>query len=294
LTLLHSSYEVIDPDVERFREEGVLVLQGLLQPEELAVLQRETLALVQRAQQGQQDDPVYLYTTHETTGAEVPYRVKYVLDKPPACRALFGQPSVLRPVERLQGPHFIPTWDSMVFKVEGAGASIPWHRDQGLDHEPVAPIFNVDFYLDASDATNCLWAAPGSHRFSNAAAQATVERLSDGGFRTDGAVALEMQPGDVLLHDILVVHGSPPARSGLRRVLSYEFRSAEEELVHGPHLPEYAHLKRRVLRACLGERAGRAYSQREQPYVYNGGDSEPPPTYRYPHAEYWRASPPNG
>lgn len=125
---MHSSYEVIDTDVERFREEGVLVLRGLLQPEELAVLQRETLALVQRAQ-GQQDDPDYLYTTHETTGEEVPYRVEYVLDKSPACRALLGQPSVLRLVERLQGPHFIPTWDSMVFKVESAGASIPWHRD---------------------------------------------------------------------------------------------------------------------------------------------------------------------
>lgn len=121
----------------------------------------------------------------------------------------------------------------LVFKLAGAGASIPWHRNQQLDYELERPIFNVDFYLDESDLTNCLWGLP---------ARATVERLSEGGFRTEGAVPLTMAPGDVL--------GSGPAQSGLRRVLYYEFRPIETELRHGPHVPEYVPLKQRVVAEC--------------------------------------------
>jgi phytanoyl-CoA hydroxylase len=262
-------------------------VRDVLHPDELGALREETLRLVERAREGT-DDADFLYTKHELTGERVPYRVEFVLDKSPACRALLAHPFVLRSVEKLQGPDFVPTWDSMVFKVAGAGAAVGWHRDQLVDHEPVAPVFNVDFYLDASDRTNCLWAIPGSHRVSNDDAQRIVERMSSDGFRTEGAVALEMHPGDVLFHDILVVHGSPAAQSGLRRVLYYEFRASEEEQLHGPHRPEYAALKRRVLRTCLVERATRSYAAGEDPYRVGDADAEPPPTFRYRHEDYWR------
>jgi phytanoyl-CoA hydroxylase len=291
LAALRSLPCLSDAEVGLFRQEGFLVVRDLLHPDELAALREETLLLVQTAEHGSHD-PDFLYKQHEQTGEQVPYRVEYVIDKSRACRALLGHPYVLRSVEKLQGPGFVPTWDSMVFKLQGAGAAVPWHRDQLLDHEPLAPIFNVDFYLDASDRTNCLYAVPGSHRLSNADARALVERLSEDGFRTEGAVALALEPGDVLLHDILLVHGSPPARSGLRRVLYYEFRSAEEERVHGPHVAEYPALKRRVLHACLRERAAQPYAFEEQPYASADGEDDDPPTLRYAHADYWRAPTP--
>ena len=44
-----------------------------------------------------------------------------------------------------------------------------------------------------------------------------------------------MAPGDVLLHDVMVVHGSEPVvGTALRRTLYYEFRAAEEILEDGP------------------------------------------------------------
>src|SRR6185295_14368958 len=112
----------------------------------------------------------------------------------------------------------------MVWKQPGAGAAIEWHRDADAEQcergDGARPIFNVDVYLDASDASNALWAIPGSQRWSDAeAARACAARNAAGGFRTDDAVALPLAAGDALLHDILLVHGSPAARSGLRRVL---------------------------------------------------------------------------
>jgi phytanoyl-CoA hydroxylase len=226
-------------------------------------------------------------------GEIVPFRIEYVVDKTKAGKALLGHPFVLLAVEQLQGARFVPTWDSMVFKRAGAGAAIGWHRDAGTDHHVgPAPIFNVDVYLDPSDETNCLWAVPGSHRWSDEQAEQAVDELGRDGFGTAGATPLLLRAGDILLHDVLVVHGSPPARSALRRVVYLEFRPAEVELAVGPHLPVYVGLKQRVLLAALAERRRAPYASHERPFRYRGR-LEPVAEdieigWRYPHERYWR------
>ena len=101
-----------------------------------------------------------------------------------------------------------------------------------------------------------------------------------------------------LLHDILLLHGSPASSSGLRRVVYYEFRPAQAELRLGPHVPAYIRAKQRVLLACLRDRAGAPYAGGEAPFAYRPSrEFAPPPlaereslaTYRYAHREYWRA-----
>jgi ectoine hydroxylase-related dioxygenase (phytanoyl-CoA dioxygenase family) len=132
---------------------------------------------------------------------------------------------------------------------------------------------------------------PGSQRWTDGEAERVcAERNAGGGFDRAGAVALPLAPGDGLLHDILLVHGSPPARSALRRVLYYEFRPADVERRLGPHTASYVPAKQRVLLACQAERAIRA-SARETPFVFR--PSDPPPaaslaSFRVPHHEYWR------
>jgi ectoine hydroxylase-related dioxygenase (phytanoyl-CoA dioxygenase family) len=239
-----------------------------------------------------------MYKKHELTGQQVPFRVEYVIDKTPAGKALLGHPFVLRSVQKLQGPNFIPTWDSMVFKQEGAGAAIPWHRDAGTGNGADRTyIFNVDFYLDGSDISNCLWGILGSNNWPQAEIDATVKRLNSGkgSFSTDDrCVPILMNPGDVIFHNILVLHGSPAAQSKLRRVVYYEFRPAEIERELGPHTPEYIPLKQRVLLACLRERAKADYARGETPFHYHPAadftppSDESPKSFRYPHEQYWR------
>jgi hypothetical protein len=159
------------------------------------------------------------------------------------------------------------------------------------------PIFNVDFYLDEADLTNCLWGLPGSNLWDEPTAQRKIAKLNAGEFRYDNAVPIPMQPGDVIFHNILVLHGSPPTRSKLRRVVYYEFRPAEIERATGPHVPEYIPLKQKVLLACLRHRAETPYANGEKPFAYNPSpEFAPPPfgpnekleTYRYPHMQFWR------
>ena len=241
-----------------FRDNGLLVIRNVLRSAELKAMQDQTLPLVKRSKDEKPDDPDYAYKKHEITGEMVPFRVEYVIEKTSAGKALLGHPFILRSVEKIQGRNFIPTWDSMVFKQEGTGAAIPWHRDAGTGNgADRSHIFNVDFYLDGSDMTNCLWGILGSNRWTPEKADETVKRLNNapGSFSTDPqCVPILMNPGDVIFHNILVLHGSPAAQSKLRRVVYYEFRPGEIERELGPHTPGYIPLKQQVLLACLRAR----------------------------------------
>jgi ectoine hydroxylase-related dioxygenase (phytanoyl-CoA dioxygenase family) len=290
----------LDPAAaDAFRAHGALVIRGLLHPDELEALRRETGALVERALRERVGDFDFQYRKHPATGEETPSRIEYVVDKTGAGKALLGHPFVLRSVERLQGREFVPTWDSLVFKAPGAGAVVEWHRDADATQcLPGVPIFNVDVYLDPSDETNGLYVLPGSNRWTDAEAAAEVERRNAGGaFDTAGAVPVPMQAGDALLHDILLVHGSPPSTGPLRRVIYLEFRPVEAERRLGPHTDDYLPLKQAVLRAALRARATAPWAAGEAPYAYaaldpesgRGPAEEPAVRWRVPHHEHWRA-----
>ncbi len=62
----------------------------------------------------------------------------------------------------------------------------------------------------------------------------------------------EMEPGDVLLHDVMVAHGSERAQgNALRRTIYYEFRSAEQILSEGPWDREWIEKRMRLLPVAL-------------------------------------------
>ncbi|WJH33418.1 hypothetical protein N6H14_25700 [Paenibacillus sp. CC-CFT747] len=104
-----------------------------------------------------------------------------------------------------------------------------------------------------------------------------------------------MQAGDVILHDITVVHGSPSGDgNALRRTVYYEFRPGETEAEFGPHTLEYLPLKQHMLLDCLERRKAAAYAHGETAFEYRPYGAfrlhgvRKPPTYRYAHADYWR------
>ena len=238
--------ELTDAQCQAFKNAGLLIIRNLIKPDELQTLQAETLPLVDdaraRAAAMTEQPKTWLdlhdtaYTRHAQTGAITPFRIEYVVAKSAAARRLLAHPFILRSVARIQGRDFTSTWDSMVFKSPGGGAIVPWHRDSGVVAEADAQIFNVDFYLDRSDETNCVWGIPGSNNWPPDRAQTEINRLNvDGKFLTDGAVPVPMRPGDVLLHDILTLHGSPWAQSQLRRVIYYEFRTARTLIASKTH-----------------------------------------------------------
>jgi ectoine hydroxylase-related dioxygenase (phytanoyl-CoA dioxygenase family) len=256
--------------VDEFRGAGLLHIKGAIDDRELEWLRAETARLIE---DDARDDRVL-----DPDGR--PYRIEYVVDKSRACAALAAHPAILAAAAAIAGDDFVPTWDSMVFKRAGAGMPIAWHRDfraaeAAWEPRRHAVVCNVGTYLDDTDAQTCLWAIPGSTAWDDARAEQAIAARDVEEFAAFGAVPVPVPAGDLLVHDALLVHGSAPSQSGLRRVVYYEFRPASVERAHGPHVPEYADRKLEVLDACVTLRAA--------------PDARSPlPTLRFPHERWWR------
>jgi phytanoyl-CoA hydroxylase len=286
---------ITDEQAQFFKDNGFLIARQVLAGEELAVIQKTMLDLYQKGVAGVENDPDFMYGKGVKSGRQVLRRIEYVQDKSDPMKALLGHPFILRSVEKLQGKNFIPTWDSMVVKVPDEGVIVPWHRDAALMGnlaEP-RPIFNVDFYLDRADLKSCLWVIPASNHWDEAK---TKERCARPGFDTSDAIPVPLEAGDVIFHNIQLVHGSPSGDgNAMRRTVYYEFRPAEIEAAYGPHNLEYIPLKQRVLVESLRRRAKTPYGQREKPFEYSptgqfglSGETPVPPTFRYAHQDYRR------
>lgn len=286
--------KITDEQAQFFLDNGFLVIRNVLAGEELAIVQAEMNKLYEKGTAEVVQDPDYMYGKGAKTGRDTLRRIEYVIDKSEPMKALLGHPFILKSVERLQGVNFIPTWDSMVLKAPDEGIIVDWHRDAAVPEgcTDTRPIFNVDFYLDEADLKTCLWVIPGSNRWSKEDADARCSRPD---FDTSDAIPVPMQPGDVILHDILVLHGSPSGDGNpLRRTVYYEFRPGEIEAQFGPHTLQYLSLKQQVLLDCIRRRQSTPYGAKEQPFEYRPegafaiGEIREPLTYRYPHKQYWR------
>jgi len=181
-------------------------------------------------------------------GREVPYRVNYLHNKGrDASLELLGSPQVLAVAESLCGRNFVPTYESMVFKFPGDGAVIPWHQDAVFPRK--YRVFNFDVYLDPStSAGGALRVIPGSNKHVHDVCCFAKEH----GWEHPNIQIVEMEPGDVLLHDDMILHGSPRVEGqALRRTVYYEFRPIEQILEEGPWDREWADGRLRLLPVAL-------------------------------------------
>jgi ectoine hydroxylase-related dioxygenase (phytanoyl-CoA dioxygenase family) len=229
-----TAFHLSDEQIAFYDANGYLVLKSWITGELLERLRAASTAWITEGSRPDLDivEAENDYNFAQRAGGRALFRVNYVHNKGQvASLELLGSPQVLAVAESLCGPNFVPTYESLVFKQEGDGEKIPWHQDAvqpTLDYR----IFNFDLYLDASlKGAGALRVIPGSHR-----QRQDICALTDTyGWDHPDAIEVEMQPGDVLLHNVMVVHGSPRVEGkGLRRTIYYEFRAAEEIIADGP------------------------------------------------------------
>jgi ectoine hydroxylase-related dioxygenase (phytanoyl-CoA dioxygenase family) len=218
-------------DAETFADQGFVVVRGLVEPGEVASLAEETAAQIAA---GAEREPASDFRTAPTDdGTERFFRIQFLPDKAlrnASLLLLAAHPGILERVARILGNDWALYGTAMVFKSPEGGPEVPLHRDLGPGLDTFSPehrFFNVDVYLDAArPGTGCLRVLPRSH---------AEPRRSGHGLDDPDLVDVEMEPGDVLFHDSLLVHGSPatPPGTPLRRVLYYSFQSADWMLREG-------------------------------------------------------------
>ena len=220
--------------IEFYDAHGYLVLRNFVDPAQVERLRAASLTWMTEGQRLGPEGAGSDYNFAVRKVGEVLYRVNYLHAKTPqgpnASLELLGRPEVLAVAESLCGPNFVPTYESLVFKGEGDGEQIPWHQD--AVHPRNWRIFNLGLYLDASRiGAGALRVVPGSQW--QILDVCTIREHY--GWDAPGVQQIELEPGDALLHDVMVLHGSEAtAGNALRRTLYFEFRAAEQVQAEGP------------------------------------------------------------
>lgn len=139
---------------------------------------------------------------------------------------LAREPDILDMVEQLIGPDII-LWGCHVFcKPAGDGHETPWHQDG--HYWPIRPLATCTVWvaLDPSTIENgCLRVIPRSHAARRCHPHLVEDRTDlvlqlrtdEAAFDASQAVDLELQPGQMSMHDVYTIHGVRVNHSTQRR-----------------------------------------------------------------------------
>lgn len=159
---------------------------------------------------------------------------------------LMGLPAVLEAARAACGEEVVCTHDWLVVKNAGDGQRVEWHQD--FVHDGRFPAINVGIQLDEAreDAVRFV---PGA-RCGAEDVCAVRDRFGEN-YDSPELMRAPVAAGGFTVHDVLLVHGSPPLqRQRWRRTLYLEFRPLSMLDGHAMFSPERVALRRRLLDAA--------------------------------------------
>ena len=155
---------------------------------------------------------------------------------------LILSPRILDYVQDIIGPDFV-CWGSQVFcKMPGDPKEIPLHQD--ATYWPFTPTRSVTVWLAVDDvdvsnaamefAVGSHMAGPVEHREFELDGTRVLKRGVAEPERFPDRYVNAMPAGSLSLHNDLLLHGSPPNRSGRRRTaLTIRYAAAEVDVIQG-------------------------------------------------------------
>ena len=130
-----------------------------------------------------------------------------------ACLRTYAHPKLLKVAESINGRDFAPFNEALFIKEPGIGAAVSWHQD-GVTHwesenfDEEIHGFNFMAQVYGSTAVNGVWVVPGTHKVGKIDIKKIVAET--GSERIDGAVPIVCNPGDVVICNRQLLHGSFP------------------------------------------------------------------------------------
>ncbi|GGF28304.1 syringomycin biosynthesis enzyme [Aliidongia dinghuensis] len=140
---------------------------------------------------------------------------------------LIRHPGILDAVEDILGPNLL-VWGSSFFTKEAHDPSyVSWHQDStywGLDPADIVTAWVA--FSESTAENGAMRVIPGSHKLDQLAHRDTfaegnlLSRGQEIAVEVDEAQArmLELQPGEMSLHHVRLIHGSDPNPSEKRRI----------------------------------------------------------------------------
>ena len=130
-----------------------------------------------------------------------------------ACLRTYAHPELLKVAESINGKDFAPFNEALFIKEPGIGAAVSWHQD-GVTHwnsenfDEEIHGFNFMAQVYGSTAVNGVWVVPGTHKVGKIDIKKLVAET--GSERIEGAIPIICNPGDVVICNRQLLHGSFP------------------------------------------------------------------------------------
>ena len=219
----HDATTLLSPEqIAQYREQGFLVPPLRLDAARMAPLQ-EALETLLRMNPGVRPEKLVSAHVQAAPGAQANgdgvRGMHEFLD-------LARSPDILDIVEQIIGPNII-LWGAHVFcKPAAEGYETPWHQDG--HYWPIRPLATCTVWLALEPSrreNGCLQVIPGSHRaqalhphlFEDRNDLTLNQRMKAGSFDESQAHDIELDPGQMSMHDVYMIHGAASNRSSMRR-----------------------------------------------------------------------------
>ncbi|RVX40330.1 ectoine hydroxylase-related dioxygenase (phytanoyl-CoA dioxygenase family) [Nonomuraea polychroma] len=215
--------------VRSYRDNGYVLVKGLLSREEARAYREECHAVLARLRR---TDPTW-GSARELAGR--PTELRHCHDAQfysAAFARLMVDPRFTDVAAALMGSENVQLHHTKIFvKPAEKGSPFPMHQDAAhfphTRHTVGAAIFHFD---DAPEEKGCVRVVPGSHR------DGLLPHIEEGGWHLplsewplEAAVPVEAEAGDVLFFTYLTVHGSGVNRAAeARTTLLIQFRDPED------------------------------------------------------------------
>ena len=147
-------------------------------------------------------------------------KLVYYVEHDTRLHSMAHAPEVIGLAERILGEPVSLFADQALLKPPGIGREKPWHQDLAyFDLRPGAPVVGVWIALDATDIDNgCMHLVDGSHRDGGVVHFSRRDfQICDTELAGHQVTAVPLQPGDALVFDGLLWHGTPRNDSARRR-----------------------------------------------------------------------------
>jgi phytanoyl-CoA hydroxylase len=227
-----------EADLEHFREQGYLAMNGLLTSEEvedcktaLSDLANRRIAWDKRV--WSQEEPYFAQGGQDarTEDPELGLRkLAFFVHLEPRLRHAATHPRLLALVHELIGPGARMIQDMALLKPPFRGSEKPWHQDAAyFDWTPLGGVVGTWIALDEATVDNgCMQVIPGSHRDGPAPHFHVRDcQLADQRVHVQQAVTIPLQPGGILFFSALLHHGTPPNMTAARRrALQFHYAGA--------------------------------------------------------------------
>lgn len=226
-----------------FIEKGFLVLPNALPASLLSTLQDLIAELNEEMLKSHANSTLVPNTSFiEKPGKPLLTRVNDLLAfYPDAVLDLLASQAMMSIALELCGPDAVPLQCDVLFKHNHPESSISWHQD--ALHPRKFPYLNIGIYLDDADVGDgCVdYLANSQHKVHDIG-----KLVHKHGWDIPTMVSVPVKAGDILIQDMMVIHGSQMKRNaGVRRTIYVEIRPAAAILDQGAQSKEWAELRRR-------------------------------------------------